>query len=134
MSAPVISGSAAQGVFARWLDLNGIDRPPGRYGYSFGDSGCGFIYFARSESGSLKIGWSQEPRRRVRMQGISPVVFVSKQSIYDEGRLHRRLMDFAIGRSTKRPNRAPEWFAHWSPVVSLAFQLANTARELEVAA
>lgn len=133
VTPPTIGGLRAQRIFVQWVERYGVEVPA-RGGYRFNRARWpeGFIYFAIGETGPLKIGWSRNPLRRVKELGLCPIVFVSRQSIYDELNLHRRLRLFAEGHSTKRPNRAPEWFRRSSPVLSLAYMLANAAPHVAV--
>jgi hypothetical protein len=82
----------------------------------------GFLYFARALDGTMKVGWSSDPIRRVRgLVGYQLIVAIRGCTFDEEGLTHRFL------GSVSPPMRGREWYPAGSLVTSLAFRLRNAA-------
>ena len=135
---PVVSAAAATRVIEAWLDELDLQEQWGwrwqyclakvlRYQFGEHPATSDVIYFAHAASSPIKVGWSAEPVKRIAALSsavpYAPIVLVENQLRSDEQRLHALL-----GRFSKR--RRPgvcEWYHPNSPVMSLAYRLANAA-------
>jgi hypothetical protein len=139
---PLLTPDLADAVIEAWIDDVGLTVDQWRlrrWGvresipcpFSFGREGDGVIYFAESDSGPIKVGWSSCPMRRVAALGnrsriFRPIVIVDGQSTKNEMALHSLLSRFSSGRRAPR-FRPVEWYLRESPVSSLAYRLANAS-------
>jgi hypothetical protein len=119
-SHSLISRLAAMAVIRRWRSAHGVNA----HVYWDGGGPVGSIYFARAFDGTMKVGWSADPVRRVRsLIGYKLVVEVTGCFFREEASTHRFLA------SISRPVRGREWYPADSLVTSLAFWLSNAAQE-----
>lgn len=115
---PIIQRLHAMVVIRRWRQANGISE----HLWWIGGGKVGFIYFARAFDGTMKVGWSADPVRRVRgLIGHELVVAISGCSLHEEGCTHRFL------GSISTPSRGREWYPAGTIVTNLALWLRNAA-------
>lgn len=141
---PVVSAAVADVVFANWaedLDVwsgsfswDGSDkwRRRARMAFLRASVPCStFIYLAAADTGPIKVGLSQHPIQRVAsLPGYEAIVAVAAQTRGVERELHNELRDFQVNGGRDWAGHLGvkyEWYERLSPVLSLAYRLANAA-------